>query len=201
MESGPNSPGSTAEGYVEFDAAENALAGVTEDEGQGPPPPKTEVKTGGWADEKPKKGRDRTGAGEDVFDERLTMTEMKGADDHDDEEASSDDGGDDGIPAIPNLDTAEREDLTMQIAEAPRQTVAVTSFNALERGLETSMPFAVTESGIDLKLLTKELSNVDAIMESDETWDFEHLFTEVKSSLQIAQEEEDGDAANTSPEP
>lgn len=105
------------------------------------------------------------------------------------------------------------------------------------------------ESGIDLKLLTKELSNVDAIMEvrtarawgslrfgtfgkrqwlqssclrkgclsrkksqsvqltncfskhpvpppppthskSDETWDFEHLFTEVKSSLQIAQEEE-----------
>lgn len=47
---------------------ENALAGVTEDEGQGPPPPKTEVKTGGWADEKPKKGRDRTGAGEDVFE-------------------------------------------------------------------------------------------------------------------------------------
>jgi len=187
----PNSPGN--EGYLEFNAAETALAADEGQDGEAAPPPKAK-KMGGWADEKPKgRSRDR---GEEAYDERLTMTEMKGVDDDDDDDEDDDDnGGDDGIPAIPNLEQAEREDLTMQIAEAPSQNIAVTSFDALEKGLETSMPFAITESGIDLKLLTKELSNVDAIIEADETWDFEHLFTEVKSQLQLDQEEEDDKAS------
>lgn len=93
------------------------------------------------------------------------------------------------IPVIPDLDEVREEDLTQQVAEAPSANVRVTTMADLDRDLESTLPFSQTESGIDLKLLTNVLCPASALKEDDNTWQFQQLFTEIKSELLSEKEE------------
>jgi len=109
----------------------------------------------------------------------------------DDEE---EDDSDEDIPAIMDLDKQADEDLGMKMADAPSQEVGVTSLEDLNKELKTAVPFTKTESGIDLKLLTKALTPESMIRELDEPMNFNFLFTSIKSELQTekdAQEEKE----------
>lgn len=158
--------------------------------------PKPSVKQGGWGEDKPKSGRRATesGADEDTQEDvRLQMTTP--------DVAAKADDSDDDAPAIPDLDQAQAGVIASQVADAPATTVQISAIADLDKDLVTTLPFSQTESGIDLKLLSNVLNTPDVIVEADETWDFVHIFTEIKSELQTETEakEAKNDTTDDSP--
>ena len=56
----------------------------------------------------------------------------------------------------------------------------------------------MSESGVDLKILTDVLSPKDAIVETDEPWEFPRLFTEIKSAIESEKTSEEAAATESS---
>lgn len=79
--------------------------------------------------------------------------------------------------------------------------MAVTNIDDLNRDLTSTVPFTQTESGIDLKLLTKVLNPISSIKEVDQPRDFNQLFTAIKSELQTEKDERERlEAAENTPD-
>eukprot|EP00054_Salpingoeca_dolichothecata_P037656 m.11616 g.11616 ORF g.11616 m.11616 type:complete len:114 (+) comp7767_c0_seq2:239-580(+) len=89
------------------------------------------------------------------------------------------------MPVIPSLDDQreEEDDITKKVAEAPEVAIQISTMADLNRDLVTALPFTQTESGIDLKLLTSVLNSTKDLAEPDEPWEFQQIFTEVKSEI------------------
>eukprot|EP00968_Pinguiococcus_pyrenoidosus_P001538 scaffold69_cov248-Pinguiococcus_pyrenoidosus.AAC.32 len=83
---------------------------------------------------------------------------------------------------IPDLDEEAEEDLSAQVATAPKNTSKrMPSFNELERDLEYVIP--TSDSGIDLTPLSRTLVPASAVREGEERWTFDSLLLEVHHSL------------------
>uniref|UniRef100_A0A8C6NU67 Intraflagellar transport 43 n=1 Tax=Nothobranchius furzeri TaxID=105023 RepID=A0A8C6NU67_NOTFU len=90
------------------------------------------------------------------------------------------------IPVIPDLDEVQEEDLTMQVAVPPSiQVNRVMTYRDLDSDLKHFSAFQTLDGEIDLKLLTKVLAPEQEVREDDASWDWDHLFTEVSSELQM----------------
>lgn len=118
--------------------------------------------------------------------ERLTMDAP--VVDKDAGDNAGDESDDDGnIPTIMDLDRSAAEDLTTQVAQVAAPSTTTATLADLDKDLAKTLPFA-SEGGIDLKLLTNVLSPFDAIQEDDSTWDFDRLFTSIKSAIETEKE-------------
>ncbi|XP_061598861.1 intraflagellar transport protein 43 homolog [Cololabis saira] len=140
------------------------------------PPPKPTRRQGGWAEESSGSGsaKSRRPAAEDLEDRRLRPQTPQGSDDEGD------------IPVIPDLDEVQEEDLTMQVAMPPSIRVnRVMTYRDLDNDLKHHSAFQTLDGEIDLKLLTKVLAPEQEVKEEDVGWDWDHLFTEVSSELQM----------------
>ncbi|KAF0715423.1 Aste57867_3373 [Aphanomyces stellatus] len=91
---------------------------------------------------------------------------------------------------IPDLEEEEREpDITMQIADAPRNTTRVVqSLKELERDVKYSLP---PTTGVDLQILTSFLAPQKAVLEDDDSWDFDSLLRDVFQDIQKDIDEKD----------
>uniref|UniRef100_A0A1A7XMY3 Intraflagellar transport 43 homolog n=2 Tax=Iconisemion striatum TaxID=60296 RepID=A0A1A7XMY3_9TELE len=132
---------------------------------------------GGWAEESSGSGSaksSRRPPAEDQEDHRLRPQTPQGSDDEGD------------IPVIPDLEEVQEEDLTMQVAVPPSiQVNRVMTYRDLDSDLKHFSAFQTLDGEIDLKLLTKVLAPEQEVSEDDASWDWDHLFTEVSSELQM----------------
>ncbi|XP_041810278.1 intraflagellar transport protein 43 homolog isoform X1 [Chelmon rostratus] len=145
--------------------------------GEAGPPPKPARRQGGWAEESSGSSSaksSRRPAAEDLEDRRLRPQTPQGSDDEGD------------IPVIPDLDEVQEDDLTMQVAAPPSiQVNRVMTYRDLDNDLKYYSAFQTLDGEIDLKLLTKVLAPEQEVKEDDVSWDWDHLFTEVSSELQM----------------
>ncbi|XP_059504872.1 intraflagellar transport protein 43 homolog isoform X2 [Stegostoma tigrinum] len=133
---------------------------------------------GGWADDTPRSSKSGRKGAEEIED-RLRPRSPE----------NSDDGGD--IPVIPDLEEVQEEDLAMQVAAPPSiQVNRVMTYRDLDNDLMKCGAFQTLDGDIDLKLLSRVLSAEQEVREEDESWSWDHLFTEVSSELLT--ESEDG---------
>ncbi|KAM6913044.1 intraflagellar transport protein 43 homolog isoform 2-T2 [Xenentodon cancila] len=140
------------------------------------PPSKPTRRQGGWAEESSGSGSAKyvSPAAEDLEDRRLRPQTPQGSDDEGD------------IPVIPDLEEVLEEDLTMQVAVPPSIRVnRVMTYRDLDNDLKHYSAFQTLDGEIDLKLLTKVLAPEQEVKEEDVSWDWDHLFTEVSSELQL----------------
>ncbi|XP_016359980.1 intraflagellar transport protein 43 homolog [Sinocyclocheilus anshuiensis] len=155
------------------------------------PPPKPARRQGGWAEESTGTGSAKSGrrpAAEELEDRRLRPQTPEGSDNESD------------IPVIPDLEEVQEEDLTMQIAAPPSiQVNRVMTYRDLDNDLMKYSAFQTLDGEIDLKLLTKVLAPEQEVREEDVGWDWDHLFTEVSSELQM--EWDQGEREDQSPLP
>ncbi|GMH72429.1 hypothetical protein TrST_g13266 [Triparma strigata] len=86
----------------------------------------------------------------------------------------------DDIMVIPDLDDDlnEEEDITVQVAEAPKNVNRrVASLHELDSSIKYSV--SSSENGVDLSVLTKNLVPIGSVDEKDESWDFFSLLQSV----------------------
>jgi len=90
-----------------------------------------------------------------------------------------DNNGGDDIMLIPDLDDEDaEEDITVQVAAAPKNiTRTVASLHELDNDLKFSV--SSKEKGIDMSLLVTNLVPASAVQETDEKWDFDSLLQSV----------------------
>ncbi|XP_076605687.1 intraflagellar transport protein 43 homolog [Chaetodon auriga] len=159
--------------------------------GETGPPPKPARRQGGWAEESSGSSSaksSRRPAAEDLEDRRLRPQTPEGSDDEGD------------IPVIPDLDEVQEEDLTMQVAAPPSiQVNRVMTYRDLDNDLKYYSAFQTLDGEIDLKLLTKVLAPEQEVKEDDVSWDWDHLFTEVSSELQMEWDQGESEEQATSP--
>lgn len=92
---------------------------------------------------------------------------------------------DDEIAMIPDLDDVQEEELATQIAAPPSvQVTRLDTFKKLDTELHKHAGLATLDGDIDLKLLTKVLTPEADMIEDDELWEWDRLFTQVSSELQ-----------------
>jgi len=136
---------------------------LLEDAPRRPRPSAPPRRTGGWGEETA-----RAKTAKSVFAEPV-------------EEAPD---SDDDLPAIPDLEEVEQEDLALKIAEAPNVAVTrVATYKELDTDLFKHAAFATLEE-IDLRILTRGMAPEAALKEADEQWTWDTLFTDVSSELQ-----------------
>ena len=112
----------------------------------------------------------------------------------------ADEGGVDDIMEIPDLEDEDpEEDITTQVAAAPRNTTKrVQSMRELDKEVATNLPNTM-QHGINLSILTKALcplAAVDFDPTQEEMWDFDPLLQHVSQALQAdldAREKEDAE--------
>ncbi|XP_064483945.1 intraflagellar transport protein 43 homolog isoform X2 [Ornithodoros turicata] len=92
-----------------------------------------------------------------------------------------DDDSDADMPIIPDLNEAEKEDLTSQVAQAPSAS-QLEPFQHLDGDLLKQAPFSKLD-GIDLRLLARYLSPEGDLKEPDVPWTWDVLFTEVLTTI------------------
>ncbi|PSN40556.1 Intraflagellar transport protein 43 [Blattella germanica] len=132
----------------------------------GPVAPPRSRRTGGWADEAIKSGK-----------ERFRGPDQNRAD------------SDDDIPVIPDLDDMQDEDLDSQVAHAPSSAVnRVDTYKELDSDLFKHAAFATLDD-VNLRLLTKCLNLESEVKENDSPWTWDLLFTDVSSELHYEWEE------------
>ncbi|XP_014673593.1 PREDICTED: intraflagellar transport protein 43 homolog A-like isoform X2 [Priapulus caudatus] len=125
-------------------------------------------RTAGWSESQRKKGA------AEPEDERLRASSPL-KDDESDE-----------IPVIPDLDEVNEEDMANQVAQAPSVTVnRVATYRELDHDLLKNAAFLTLDNEVDLKLLTKCLQPEFEVVEEDKPWEWERLFTEVSSELNL----------------
>ncbi|XP_041353219.1 intraflagellar transport protein 43 homolog A-like isoform X1 [Gigantopelta aegis] len=149
------------------------------------PPGRPAKAMSGWGEETPKsRGRSRQlGEGFEHFeDERLRPRSPEKDDDDSDSE----------IPAIPELEDQQEEDMTSKVAVAPNVAVnRVATYRELDSDLLRQAAFLTLDNEVDLKLLAKSLSTEADVIEDDRPWDWDRLFTEVTSELLLDMEKEE----------
>ncbi|TMW59662.1 hypothetical protein Poli38472_004731 [Pythium oligandrum] len=133
--------------------------------------------SGGGSSDSKRPGRRRKGGDSGTGG---SISDSKAKNRHFDDDQESTD-----IVEIPDLEEEEREqDITMQIADAPKNTTrSVQSLKELDRDIKFSLPTTVA-FGVDLSLLTSCLCPEKAVIESDETWNFDGLLNEVSQEMQ-----------------
>ncbi|XP_072424068.1 intraflagellar transport protein 43 homolog isoform X2 [Chiloscyllium punctatum] len=142
------------------------------------PTSKPARRQGGWADDTPRSSKSGRKGAEEIEDRLRPRSPVH-----------SDDGGD--IPVIPDLEEVQEEDLAMQVAAPPSiQVNRVMTYRDLDNDLMKYGAFQTLDGDIDLKLLSRVLSAEQDVREEDESWSWDHLFTEVSSELLT--ESEDG---------
>ncbi|CAH1263255.1 IFT43 [Branchiostoma lanceolatum] len=101
------------------------------------------------------------------------------------------DDSDEDIPVIPDLDDVQEEDMATQIAAPPSlQVNKIATYRELDTDLFKQAAFLILDDEIDLKPLAKCLSAETDVLEEDKPWDWDRLFTEVTSELQVEWEAE-----------
>jgi hypothetical protein len=99
-----------------------------------------------------------------------------------------DDDGDD-ILVIPDLEEDLKEDLTTQVAVAPKNNnIKVQSMRELDHAIKYTLPTTM-HNGLDLSLLTESLSPHHAVVEDDDTWEFDVLLQQVSQDMQVERDE------------
>ncbi|XP_078589954.1 intraflagellar transport protein 43 homolog A-like isoform X2 [Branchiostoma floridae x Branchiostoma japonicum] len=135
-----------------------------------PGPPRPSRRQGGWADDT---GKEKKSA-------RLRSDSPPRRDDSDED-----------IPVIPDLDDVQEEDMATQIAAPPSlQVNKIATYRELDTDLFKQAAFLILDDEIDLKPLAKCLSAETDVLEEDKPWDWDRLFTEVTSELQVEWEAE-----------
>jgi len=90
---------------------------------------------------------------------------------------------DNDILIIPDLEEDLEEDLTTQVASAPKNTARrVQSMRELDHDIKYTLPTNV-QNGLDLSILTSCLSPQPLVQESDELWEFDSLLQFVSQEL------------------
>ena len=91
--------------------------------------------------------------------------------------ADRDDDDGDEILIIPDLEEEAEEDITTQVAQAPRNlTRRLPNLRDLDAELKGAVPSGF---GVDLSVLTATLVPPDMVSEEDATWEFDALLQEV----------------------
>eukprot|EP01135_Chromosphaera_perkinsii_P009919 Nk52_evm12s1967 gene=Nk52_evmTU12s1967 len=102
-----------------------------------------------------------------------------------DEEQRRASASDDDIPVIPDLEEVREEELTVQVAQPPQAKFSrVATIRELDSDLLTTAAYNLSESEIDLSILSKVLLPSDQVIEEDKAWDWDRTFTEVSSEMQ-----------------
>ncbi|XP_066280521.1 intraflagellar transport protein 43 homolog A-like [Branchiostoma lanceolatum] len=172
-----------------FTLDDNAGPGVEDDDisndigggSSSPGPPRPSRRQGGWADDTGKeKKRGKKSMDDAVEDARLRSDSPPRRDDSDED-----------IPVIPDLDDVQEEDMATQIAAPPSlQVNKIATYRELDTDLFKQAAFLILDDEIDLKPLAKCLSAETDVLEEDKPWDWDRLFTEVTSELQVEWEAE-----------
>ncbi|ESO86818.1 hypothetical protein LOTGIDRAFT_204506 [Lottia gigantea] len=147
------------------------------------PPGRPSRAVSGWGEEGGRRPRNRQlGEGFETYeDERLRPRSPVDSD-----------GSESDIPIIPELEEQHEEDLSTKVAIAPNVSVnRVATFRELDNDLLRHVAFLTLDNEIDLKLLTKNLSPEEDLIEDDKPWDWDRLFTEVTSELITEWEKEE----------
>jgi len=80
---------------------------------------------------------------------------------------------------IPELEVEGEEDITFQVAEAPRaRNNRMQTMAELDSDQQFNLP-SNTDNEVDLSLLTMVLCSSEQVVEDDAIWDTEILFTDV----------------------
>eukprot|EP00619_Florenciella_sp_RCC1007_P013289 CAMPEP_0205913580 /NCGR_PEP_ID=MMETSP1325-20131115/6630_1 /ASSEMBLY_ACC=CAM_ASM_000708 /TAXON_ID=236786 /ORGANISM="Florenciella sp., Strain RCC1007" /LENGTH=241 /DNA_ID=CAMNT_0053280473 /DNA_START=1 /DNA_END=726 /DNA_ORIENTATION=+ len=158
--------------------------------------PKKEESTAksGWGS--PTKGGEAEGKEDgkaaDEEEEAVTAAEAptrrrKGLRDHEEDNDA------DVVMIIPDLDEEEAEDLTAQVAVAPKNLARrVQSLQQLDHEIKYTLP---SGGGLDLSILTASLVPPEMVQESDATWEFDSLLQEVTQEFTAEMERKAEDAA------
>mmetsp|Transcript_12331 Transcript_12331/g.28860 ORF Transcript_12331/g.28860 Transcript_12331/m.28860 type:complete len:144 (-) Transcript_12331:199-630(-) len=94
---------------------------------------------------------------------------------------------------IPDLDEEEAEDLTAQVAVAPKNLARrVQSLQQLDHEIKYTLP---SGGGLDLSILTASLVPPEMVQEADATWEFDTLLQEVTQEFTAEMERKAEDAA------
>ncbi|XP_035691582.1 intraflagellar transport protein 43 homolog A-like [Branchiostoma floridae] len=148
-----------------------------------PGPPRPCRRQGGWADDtgkEKKRPEGKKSMDDAVEDARLRSDSPPRRDDSDED-----------IPVIPDLDDVQEEDMATQIAAPPSlQVNKIATYRELDTDLFKQAAFLILDDEIDLKPLAKCLSAETDVLEEDKPWDWDRLFTEVTSELQVEWEAE-----------
>lgn len=130
-------------------------------------PPRPSKRTAGWGEDRLKKKSPT-----EPEDDRLKQNA------HDDDSSELD------LPVIPDLDDVQEADMANQIAQAPSVTVnRVATYKELDYDLLKHAAFLTLDNETDLKVLAKALHAETEVLEPDQAWEWERLFTEVSSEL------------------
>jgi len=88
---------------------------------------------------------------------------------------------------IPDLDDSQRDDVSMQISDAPASAMLrMPGFTELNAGM-LQLPTA-PDAEVDLSVLIGALAPHSQLNEGRGIWTFENLFSEVSGELQTEQE-------------
>jgi len=91
------------------------------------------------------------------------------------------------VEFIPDLDDVNEEDLQMTVASAPAYEVQrMASLKELDAELMQSKPFSVVD-GVNLRKLCKFIVPEKQLMEHDEHWTWDSLYTEIVSSPELGE--------------
>lgn len=152
--------------------------GAAPSEGKGVAPSGGSSSKGEAAGAKPQKAGRRRGvdsfkpAGEDDAAEAKSVNKF-------------DDGDGDDILVIPDLEEDLEDDLTTQVAAAPRNiNIKVQSMRELDHEIKHTLPTTM-QNGLDLSMLTSSLSPQKSVLEDDETWEFDQLLQTVSQDMQV----------------
>jgi len=97
------------------------------------------------------------------------------------------------ILEIPELEAEGEEDITFQVAEAPRaRNNRMQTMAELDNDQQFNLP-SNTDHEVDLSLLTMVLCSSEQVVEDDNIWEPEILFTDVASELTIEAERLEND--------
>ncbi|XP_067009649.1 intraflagellar transport protein 43 homolog isoform X2 [Anabrus simplex] len=140
-------------------------------DGSLPTAPPRSRRTGGWADEAIKSGKKRNASSNLIEQERFRSPE------------TIDNDFDDDIPVIPDLDEMAAAEASAEIAYAPSIAVnRVATYQELDSDLFKHPAFATLDD-VNLQLLTKCLNLEGDLIEEDQCWTWDLLFTNVSSEL------------------
>ncbi|ODM90171.1 Intraflagellar transport protein 43 B [Orchesella cincta] len=91
----------------------------------------------------------------------------------------------DTVEFIPDLDDVREEDLQGTVASAPAYEIQrMASLKELDEELMQSKPFSVVD-GVNLRKLCKFIVPEKQLMEHDELWTWDSLYTEIISSPEL----------------
>lgn len=104
------------------------------------------------------------------------------------------------IPVLPDQDDGRETSRPEDVSMAPNVVVnRVATYRELDTDLLRHNQFLTLDNEIDLKLLAKCLVTESEVQEPDVAWDWDRLFTEVTSEMQIeAKDDEENTEASPS---